>query len=113
MQKQKLERYKRLIEKNIAELSGKNYDLNVDEDGDEIDAAQCSFIVDMAYDQRNRSNEKLDRLNEALSRIQDGTFGVCEECDCEISNKRLDVCLDAKYCICCAEMMEKTKKSYR
>jgi DnaK suppressor protein len=113
MQKQKLDKFKKLISKNIAELCGKVYDLEIDEDGDEIDAAQCATIVDMAYDQRNRSNAKINRLHQALERIQDGTFGVCEECDSEIPSKRLEICLDTTLCIQCAELLEREKKAHK
>lgn len=113
MRKQEILRFKKLIENKINELSGKSYDLNVDDKGDEIDAAQSCFLVDMAYTNRNRSAETINRLNYALEKIDEGVFGICEECDEEIPIKRLEICLDAKHCIRCAELIEKNTRSFR
>ena len=111
--KETIEKFRLLIEKNIEDLTGKKYDLNVDEDGDDVDQAQSALIMSMTLEQRERSNGKLDRLKEALGRIKDGSFGECEECGHDISVKRLEICLDAKHCIGCAEIIEKNQRNYK
>jgi DnaK suppressor protein len=53
--------------------------------------------------------EKLLEVDEALDRIEDGSFGMCEECEESISLKRLEVMPNARYCIKCQEELEKTQ----
>ena len=52
--------------------------------------------------------EKLLEVDEALDRIEDGSFGMCEECGEPISLKRLEVMPNARYCIKCQEELERT-----
>ena len=44
----------------------------------------------------------LMEVNDALARIEQGTFGVCENCHKPISKERLDALPYARYCIRCA-----------
>jgi len=53
---------------------------------------------------------KLIEVDEALDRIKDGTFGICEECGEPIALKRLEVIPNARYCIQCMENLEKTSR---
>jgi RNA polymerase-binding transcription factor DksA len=41
----------------------------------------------------------LTEINDALARIEHGTFGRCEECQREISKERLEALPYARYCI--------------
>ncbi len=56
-------------------------------------------------------NERLRLLevDEALDRIENGTYGICEECGGPISLKRLEVRPVAKYCVPCLTKLEKGK----
>ena len=45
----------------------------------------------------------LREINEALARIEEGTFGECMECEDPISPKRLNAIPWAKFCIDCQE----------
>ena len=50
--------------------------------------------------------ETLDLVEQALGRIRDRTYGVCEECEGVIAKKRLEAIPFAAMCIRCAEKME-------
>lgn len=50
---------------------------------------------------------KLIEVDEALDRIENGSFGICEECEEPIALKRLEVIPNARYCIRCKEDLEK------
>jgi len=52
---------------------------------------------------------RLKEVDEALDRIVNGTYGVCEECGGPISLKRLEVRPVAKYCVPCLTKLEKGK----
>jgi RNA polymerase-binding protein DksA len=50
--------------------------------------------------------ETLDLVEQALARIRDRTYGVCEECGGVIAKKRLEAIPFAPLCIRCAEKLE-------
>jgi DnaK suppressor protein len=52
---------------------------------------------------------RLRELDEALDRIESGTYGVCEECGEPVGLKRLEVRPVAKYCVPCLTKLEKGK----
>ena len=53
---------------------------------------------------RNTIDIKLLReIADAIDRIEQGTYGVCLECDEPISAKRLDAVPWARYCVSCQE----------
>ncbi|MEI6125360.1 MAG: TraR/DksA family transcriptional regulator, partial [Pseudomonadota bacterium] len=43
----------------------------------------------------------------ALEKLEDGSYGICEECGEEINKKRLKVLPFAKYCVNCQSDIEK------
>ena len=49
----------------------------------------------------------LTQINHAHHKIDQGTFGICEECDAEIPVKRLRVRPDAALCLDCQEIAER------
>ena len=54
-----------------------------------------------------RGGDYLDYLNEALERIEAGTFGVCRLCGETIGRARLEAVPTATQCIECKSMQEK------
>jgi DnaK suppressor protein len=48
----------------------------------------------------------LELINEALNRVEKGTYGMCAECDELISKPRLQAIPYAKHCITCARKLE-------
>ena len=52
---------------------------------------------------------RLKEVDESLDRIENGTYGVCEECGGPISLKRIEVRPVAKYCVPCLTKLEKGK----
>ena len=45
----------------------------------------------------------LREINDSLARIDEGSYGICSECDEPISKKRLEAIPWARYCISCQE----------
>jgi DnaK suppressor protein len=59
---------------------------------------------------RNRRRQSID---EALTRLHEGTYGICADCGIEISEKRLQVVPFAKLCVECQsreELLEKIER---
>jgi DnaK suppressor protein len=55
---------------------------------------------------RNTIDMKLLReISDALQRIENGTYGVCLECEEPISAKRLEAVPWARYCVTCQEQI--------
>ncbi len=73
-------------------------------------------LVDQAGDERDRElsllltgreKEKLLAINEALEKVNEGTYGVCEECGEKIGAGRLKVMPLAKFCVACQSKLER------
>ena len=64
---------------------------------------------DLLLSLSQNERERLLEVDEALDRIEDGTFGICEECGEAISLKRLEVMPNARYCVKCQEELERTQ----
>jgi DnaK suppressor protein len=75
----------------------------LDVPSDEGDLSQQSH-EEWIFLNRNTLEMKLLReVEDALRRIEHGTYGVCHECEEPISSKRLDAVPWAKYCVTCQE----------
>lgn len=57
----------------------------------------------MALELRRRQQNQMLRIENALKRLETGTFGVCARCGKSISKDRLDAQPDAIACVPCAE----------
>jgi DnaK suppressor protein len=75
------------------------YDLASDERDREI-----NFILN------DREREKLLAIDEALLRIADKTYGICESCEGEIQLGRLKILPFTRLCVKCQEENEKESK---
>ena len=125
LQKKDLERFKKILETIRARLAGdlkhlEGDSLNTDQRESSGDLSGYSFhMADMATDNFDReftlglaANEQqgLNVIDDALRRIKEGTYGVCEECSKPISQKRLLAVPHARLCIKCQELEEKKKR---
>jgi len=59
---------------------------------------------------RDRERKLLNKIREALEKIDNGTFGICEMCGEEISEARLKARPVTTYCIDCKMEQEKKEK---
>ena len=57
-------------------------------------------------------SDMLRAVEEALQRIEDGTYGVCTDCDKPIPIKRLEVFPAAQRCVECKSKFEKESAQY-
>jgi len=57
--------------------------------------------------------DKIRLLNDAMRRIADETYGVCEMCGDFIQETRLEIIPYAIYCVECKEKMEDKKRRQR
>jgi DnaK suppressor protein len=59
---------------------------------------------------RERERKLITKIREALMRIEEGDFGVCERCGEEISDKRLEARPVTTLCINCKQEQENLEK---
>lgn len=56
-------------------------------------------------------NRQYKEIINALDKIKDGSYGICEDCGEQISTKRLEVYPTSKLCIVCQEEFEKEQRT--
>ena len=74
------------------------------------DQATDNFDTEFNLDIASNEQRFLNEIDEALKRIEEGSFGVCQQCQKAISVKRLKAVPYARYCIKCQEGMEKNPR---
>jgi RNA polymerase-binding protein DksA len=71
------------------------------------DMATDNFDREFSLDLASNEQDLLNRIEEAIRKIDEGDFGICETCNKPISIKRLKAVPYAKLCIKCKEDEEK------
>ncbi|HVA63658.1 MAG TPA: TraR/DksA family transcriptional regulator [Terriglobales bacterium] len=73
---------------------------------DIADKATNSYTKEFLFHQSNADRSQLQLVNDALTRLRDGSFGECVACGEELNLKRLDAVPWAGLCINCQEKVE-------
>lgn len=106
-----LENFKRLfneIKRNSAlESLGRESENLSTKSGDEIDQTTRERDEQLILKLQGRQRFYLKKVDAALERISNGTFGECTDCGDEISETRLLARPTADLCICCKEEQER------
>jgi DnaK suppressor protein len=112
--KKKLDHFRDLLLKQRQQilnvgLINKSEDLHISEEdlSDETDLASSLVQQQLNCTIRDREYIKLRRIDVALEKISEGTFGHCEECEEEIGMKRLENQPWSELCITHAEEKER------
>ena len=75
---------------------------------DTEDDSFSNLIVDVNLAEIDRDADELRRIDGALARINEGSYGLCESCGQEIPEARLQAEPTAVRCVHCQELYEKT-----
>jgi DnaK suppressor protein len=81
--------------------------------GDILDSVSEERSRELDMILTDREKKKLLQIDDSLDRIEDGSYGLCEECGVKIPKGRLKVMLFAKYCVECQEKLEREEKYMR
>ncbi len=92
-------------------LSVENMSLDTNDLPDEMDLASSEYLQSFEFRLRGREKSLLSKLDLALKKITDGTFGVCEICDEPIGKKRLEARPETTLCIKCKEDQEREERT--
>jgi DnaK suppressor protein len=79
-------------------------EVNPEEDGTD------AFMRLQALNQMNDQQHIVAEIDEALTAIEKGTYGICEMCECLISKPRLKARPFSKFCIKCKAEMERSTR---
>jgi DnaK suppressor protein len=80
--------------------------------GDEADLASAHISQTQALNQRDKLLAKVKEIDEALSRMENGTYGICEETGEAIEEKRLAAIPWTRLSLEGAETREREQKRY-
>jgi DnaK suppressor protein len=119
MNKVQLKKFKTLLTEKRDEIVKKakqtlEEDMTLDSNDlpDEMDLASSEYLQSFTFRLRGREKVFLDKIEKALRKLEEGNFGVCEECGEEISIKRLEARPETTLCIRCKEDQERHEKDY-
>ncbi len=105
------EKRRRLLEQAHETLENEMI-LSTDDRFDEVDQASSEYMQAFSFRLRGRERHLVNKIELALRKIDEGTYGVCEECEEPISTKRLEARPEAPLCIQCKEAQEKEEAVY-
>jgi DnaK suppressor protein len=74
---------------------------------DEVDVIQINEDREMNFATRSLLVERANRLAEALERLRDGEYGVCQECNEAIAPARLKAMPEVMTCVRCQDRLER------
>ena len=83
---------------------GREEDQNIQ---DIADMAVQSYTKEFIFGKSAGDRQVLQLINEALIRIEDGTYSYCVHCENPIQPKRLEAVPWASHCIECQSLLEK------
>jgi len=117
MNKTQLDRFKKQLEdkrdvilgeagKTLSEMTGKHD--NIPDPND-----RATVESDRSFELRIRGRERklLSKIEEALERVKEGDYGLCDDCGEEIGLKRLEARPVTTYCIDCKTKQEQKEKA--
>ena len=113
MDNAKLNYFKDILLRKRNTLSGivqrtEDYGREKDQNTQDItDMAVESYTREFLFGKSAGDRRMLRDIQDALSRIDDRTYGVCENCDGEINSRRLEAVPWAAMCVKCQELLEK------
>jgi DnaK suppressor protein len=108
------ERFKKMLLKKkeeiidiLSEVYSEGKEIEVGISQDVVDKAESSYTKEFLFSLSDVERKRLFMIDEAIKRIEDSSYGICQMCQNNIDNKRLAVVPWAPNCIECQEKEEK------
>ena len=102
-----------ILERQQAELMRglRNRDaIAIEKSADQMDETQYATERDLAIRNVDRESTLLRQVKAALRRVENGTFGMCADCEETISPTRLTAVPWATHCIKCQELADREEE---
>ena len=106
-----LEDKRKVVLERARQMLSEGMVLDANDLPDEMDLASSEYIQSFEFRLRGREKSLLTKLDHALKKIEDGSFGVCEICDEPIGKKRLEARPETSLCIKCKEDQEREERT--
>ena len=116
MKKKELNYFKALLTSWLDDLIGQADNTAIglrdtnDRMADPLDRAVLDIDRNYTLRMRDRESILIKKIRKSLDDINDGTYGICEECGCEIAIARLKARPVAKRCFDCKTRQEEIEK---
>ena len=94
---------------DLARAAGKRDGIAIERTADALDETVFAVARELTTRSLELNVGLLRRVDAALGRIADGTYGTCQECEEEISQKRLNAMPWATLCITCQEHADSSR----
>ena len=101
-----LNRFRAILTAKVAELERFNRHregITIERCADQLEEIQAASQRALAVSSLDREYNELRNVRAAMRRIEEGSFGTCQECDEDIHPKRLAAVPWATFCIRCQE----------
>ncbi len=85
---------------------------NPEHQGDEGDLAVSELNLSLSLRLQERQAQLLSKVDRALAKIEDGSFGLCEVCEEPLNFNRLKAHPVANLCIACKEEQENKERVF-
>jgi|SRR5215472_15066859 len=74
---------------------------------DPADMAANAYTKELLVSMSDNDRQLLNLIDEALERIEDGSYGKCVHCGASLPEKRLEAVPWARHCLPCQDLQEK------
>ncbi len=111
--KETLQDMKQQVLRVIREDQKEDREGQKDEGRDAYDVASEERDREINYLLSDRDRSKLSSIDQALERIEEGTYGICESCEGEITAERLKAMPFTRLCVQCQSEREIEAKRTR
>jgi DnaK suppressor protein len=108
-----LEGMRTQLTRNVRQELQEGREASKDEGMDTYDIASDARDREISLILTDRDREKVQAIDEALSRVDDGTYGVCEGCEADIAEARLTALPFTRLCVSCQAEREKEARLNR
>lgn len=106
-----LEDKRKVVLERARQMLSEGMTLDANDLPDEMDLASSEYIQSFEFRLRGREKSLLSKLDLALKKIDEGSFGVCEVCEEPIGKKRLEARPETSLCIKCKEDQEREERT--
>ena len=104
---EKLTRLLRTKQMELSRSLHKRDEIVIEKASDALDEVQLMGERELAIRNLDRDSNALRQIHRALSRIANGTYGVCLRCEEDILPKRIAAVPWAAFCIKCQEKIDR------
>ena len=114
MTKKDMEKFRRLLEEkktslssDLAKTRSAEEETSDEATQDIADTAVSSYTREFLYSLTDGERSTLLQIDDAIARVDDGSYGLCINCGQPMAEKRLTAVPWAPYCVDCQELAEK------